>query len=57
MFLPLIQQYSSQVEFYLFHTPLLYGFLRKILPARFNETVRVENMKIYIADDNFIISG
>ncbi len=57
MFLPLIEQYSSRVDFYLFHTPLLYGFLREVLPTRVNEIVGVQHMKIYMADDTLIISG
>ncbi|CAF1306052.1 unnamed protein product [Adineta steineri] len=57
MFLPLIQKYSSQVDFYLFHTPLLHGFLRKIIPNRFNESWGVQHMKIYMADNTLIISG
>lgn len=57
MFLPLIEQYSSRVDFYLFHTPLLYGFLRQILPTRINESWGVQHMKIYMADNTLIISG
>ncbi len=57
MFLPLIEQYSSQVDFYLFHTPLLYGFLRQILPKRINESWGVQHMKIYMADNTLIMSG
>ncbi len=57
MFLPLIEKYSSQLDFYLFHTPLLYGFLRKIIPTRYNESWGVQHMKIYMADNNLIISG
>jgi CDP-diacylglycerol--glycerol-3-phosphate 3-phosphatidyltransferase len=57
MFLPLIEQYSSRVDFYLFHTPLLYGLLRKILPTRINESWGVQHMKIYMADNTLIISG
>jgi CDP-diacylglycerol--glycerol-3-phosphate 3-phosphatidyltransferase len=57
MFKPLIERYSSQVEFYLFHTPLLYGFLRQLMPMRINESWGVQHMKIYMADDTLIISG
>ncbi|CAF1487969.1 unnamed protein product, partial [Adineta ricciae] len=57
MFLSLIEQFSSQVDFYLFHTPLLHGFLRKIIPMRYNESWGVQHMKIYMADDTLIISG
>ncbi|UJR15015.1 hypothetical protein I4U23_001992 [Adineta vaga] len=57
MFLPLLEEFSSQVDFYLFHTPLLHGFLRKIVPMRYNESWGVQHMKIYMADDTLIISG
>jgi CDP-diacylglycerol--glycerol-3-phosphate 3-phosphatidyltransferase len=57
MFLPLIEQFSSQVDFYLFHTPLLHGFLRNIIPTRINESWGVQHMKIYMADNRIIISG
>ncbi|CAF3291662.1 unnamed protein product [Rotaria socialis] len=57
MFLPLIEKYPSRVDFYLFHTPLLSGLLRKLMPARINESWGVQHMKIYMADNNLIISG
>lgn len=57
MFLPLIEEYSSQVDFYLFHTPLLSGLLRKLIPTRINESWGVQHMKIYLADNDLIISG
>ena len=57
MFLPLVKQYPSRVDFYLFHTPLLSGLLRKLLPTRINESWGVQHMKIYMADSNLIISG
>ena len=57
MFLPLLKNYASRVDFYLFHTPLLHGWLRKVIPARINESWGVQHMKIYMADNNLIISG
>jgi len=57
MFQPLIDEFPSQVEFYLFHTPLLYGVLKKFMPNRINESWGVQHMKIYLADNKLIISG
>lgn len=57
MFAPLIEQFSSRVDFYLFHTPLLNGFLKKIIPNRINESWGVQHMKVYLVDDDLIISG
>ena len=57
MIQPLLEQFSSQIDFFLFHTPLLYGLLKKILPARINESWGVQHMKIYLADQTLMISG
>lgn len=42
---------------YLYHTPFLKGFAKRYLPERTNEIVGLQHMKIYIFDDNVIISG
>nr|CAG4641823.1 EOG090X08SX [Eurycercus lamellatus] len=55
--LPLVQSYSEQCSVHLYHTPALRGFLKAILPERFNEVVGLQHMKIYIFDDALIISG
>ena len=57
MLLPLVQQYGSRVQVYLYHTPDLRGWLKKLVPERFDETVGLTHMKIYLVDDDFIISG
>lgn len=57
MLLPLLEKYRDKVQVYLYHTPDLRGFWKKILPERFNEIVGLNHMKIYLADDDFIISG
>ncbi|XP_053393399.1 CDP-diacylglycerol--glycerol-3-phosphate 3-phosphatidyltransferase, mitochondrial-like isoform X2 [Mercenaria mercenaria] len=57
MLLPLLEKYRGKVQVYLYHTPDLRGIWKKILPERFNEIVGLNHMKIYLADDNFIISG
>ena len=57
MLIPLIQQFGSRVQVYLYHTPDLRGWLKKLVPERFDETVGLTHMKIYLVDDDFIISG
>lgn len=57
LLLPLLQQYSSQVQVSLYHTPELRGLLKWLLPERWNETVGLSHLKVYIFDDTLILSG
>ncbi|KAJ8013692.1 hypothetical protein DPEC_G00032430 [Dallia pectoralis] len=57
MLMPLLQQYSSQMRVSLYHTPDLRGLLRLLVPQRFNETIGVQHIKVYLFDDDLIISG
>ncbi|KAG8446447.1 hypothetical protein GDO86_014052 [Hymenochirus boettgeri] len=57
MLLPLLRRFPDKVRFSLFHTPNLRGLLRLLLPERFNETIGLQHMKIYLFDDNVILSG
>lgn len=41
----------------LYQSHKLRGLLLRILPERLNETVGLQHMKVYIFDDNVIISG
>jgi CDP-diacylglycerol--glycerol-3-phosphate 3-phosphatidyltransferase len=41
----------------LFHTPKLRGLLRYLLPPRYNELVGLQHMKLYLFDNDVIISG
>jgi CDP-diacylglycerol--glycerol-3-phosphate 3-phosphatidyltransferase len=54
---PLLAQFPDRVQLYLFHTPLLHGLLKKILPPRVNEIIGVHHIKAYIFDDDLLISG
>ncbi|CAL1527046.1 unnamed protein product [Lymnaea stagnalis] len=56
MLRPLMAEFSS-VKVSLFHTPDLRGFLKKIMPDRFNETIGLTHVKVYLFDDSFVISG
>ncbi|KAM7381365.1 hypothetical protein PAMA_012283 [Pampus argenteus] len=57
MLLPLLQRFSSQMRVSLYHTPDLRGLLRLLVPQRFNETIGLQHIKVYLFDDSIIISG
>ncbi len=53
----LYSKYSKQFNLYFYHTPKLRGISKAVLPHRYNETLGVQHMKIYMADDTLVISG
>ncbi|XP_073463013.1 CDP-diacylglycerol--glycerol-3-phosphate 3-phosphatidyltransferase, mitochondrial [Aquarana catesbeiana] len=57
MLLPLLRKFPDRVRVSLFHTPNLRGLLRALTPERFNETIGLQHMKVYLFDDNVILSG
>ncbi|VDP08087.1 unnamed protein product [Soboliphyme baturini] len=57
MLLPLLTDNRGNTGVYLFHSPLLRGILKLLLPVRWNEIISVQHMKLYIFDDTLIISG
>ncbi|KAM4692459.1 CDP-diacylglycerol--glycerol-3-phosphate 3-phosphatidyltransferase, mitochondrial isoform 1-T2 [Rhinophrynus dorsalis] len=57
MLLPLLRRFPDRVRVSLFHTPNLRGLLRLLTPERFNETIGLQHMKVYLFDDNVILSG
>ncbi|KAM3859650.1 CDP-diacylglycerol--glycerol-3-phosphate 3-phosphatidyltransferase, mitochondrial [Diretmus argenteus] len=57
MLLPLLQRFTSQMRVSLYHTPDLRGLQRLLVPQRFNETIGVQHIKVYLFDDSIIISG
>jgi len=57
MLLPLIQSYQNQCSVHFYHTPALRGYLKSILPERWNEIIGLQHMKIYIFDNTLLISG
>ncbi|XP_024217364.1 CDP-diacylglycerol--glycerol-3-phosphate 3-phosphatidyltransferase, mitochondrial isoform X2 [Halyomorpha halys] len=56
MLMPLVKN-EEQCKISLFHTPSLRGPLKYLLPARYNELVGLQHMKLYLFDDSIIISG
>uniref|UniRef100_A0A8C8S6M5 CDP-diacylglycerol--glycerol-3-phosphate 3-phosphatidyltransferase n=1 Tax=Pelusios castaneus TaxID=367368 RepID=A0A8C8S6M5_9SAUR len=57
MLLPLLRRFPEQVRVALFHTPNLRGLLKLLMPERFNETIGLQHIKVYLFDDNLILSG
>lgn len=52
-----ISDMPEQCNVFLYQTPRLQGSLSKVLPARYNELVGLQHMKLYIADDSVLLSG
>ena len=48
-------QHSCRVSLY--HTPLLRGALKALVPQRYNETLGLQHTKIFVFDDSVILSG
>lgn len=48
---------SKNVFVSLYHTPNLHGLTKHVIPARWNELVGLQHMKVYVADHTVIISG
>ena len=57
MLLPLVQNFTDVVKVSLYHSPSLRGLLKLLLPERFNETVALTHLKVYLTDDTLIMSG
>ena len=57
LLLPLLKDYTDNTRVSLYHTPDLRGTLKRLAPERYNETVGVQHMKVYLFDDTLIISG
>ncbi|OAD53141.1 CDP-diacylglycerol--glycerol-3-phosphate 3-phosphatidyltransferase, mitochondrial [Eufriesea mexicana] len=50
-------KYGQSCQIFLYHTPKLRGFLKMIIPDRFNELIGLQHMKLYMVDNDLIISG
>ncbi|XP_072882354.1 CDP-diacylglycerol--glycerol-3-phosphate 3-phosphatidyltransferase, mitochondrial [Hemitrygon akajei] len=57
MLIPLLKKFPNQVCISLYHTPDLRGILKLLVPERFNETIGLQHIKVYLFDNNVIISG
>lgn len=57
MLLPLLEKNAESCQVALYHTPALRGPFRRLVPARYNELIGLQHMKIYLFDDTLLISG
>ncbi|XP_068761233.1 CDP-diacylglycerol--glycerol-3-phosphate 3-phosphatidyltransferase, mitochondrial-like [Montipora capricornis] len=57
MLLPLLQNFTDTVKVSLYHSPSLRGLLKHLLPERFNETVALTHLKVYLTDTSLMMSG
>jgi CDP-diacylglycerol--glycerol-3-phosphate 3-phosphatidyltransferase len=56
MLSPLLKEFPSNVELFLFRVPQLSGLKAK-LPPPFNETLGVSHAKVYLVDETLVLSG
>ncbi|KAJ1895711.1 CDP-diacylglycerol--glycerol-3-phosphate 3-phosphatidyltransferase [Kickxella alabastrina] len=55
---PLVQKYGEdRVHVSMYHTPALNGLSKRAWPQRYNETFGLQHIKLYLFDDETIISG
>jgi len=48
---------NSRSQIYFYHTPYLRGYIKKMLPSKWNEIIGLQHCKVYIFDNSLIISG
>ncbi|KAG9104482.1 CDP-diacylglycerol--glycerol-3-phosphate 3-phosphatidyltransferase [Ceratobasidium sp. 370] len=57
LLLPLIDAYPDRVKVHLFRSPKLNGMLRHVIPRRFDEGWGTWHAKVYLVDDEVLLSG
>ncbi|XP_071525581.1 CDP-diacylglycerol--glycerol-3-phosphate 3-phosphatidyltransferase, mitochondrial isoform X2 [Panulirus ornatus] len=57
MLQPLITNHPETCSVSLYHTPDLRGVFKWMIPQRWNETIGLQHMKLYVFDNSLIISG
>ena len=57
MLFPLLKEFPNNVKLLFFHTPLLSGVWKALIPERLAEVSGVQHIKAYIFDHNTVISG
>jgi CDP-diacylglycerol--glycerol-3-phosphate 3-phosphatidyltransferase len=54
---PLVKEFGSRASISLYHTPTLGVAAKAVLPDRFREAFGLQHMKVYLFDDDLILSG
>lgn len=57
LLLPIIREFRENSHVALFHSPNLRGIWKAIVPERFDETINVSHLKVYLFDNTLIMSG
>ncbi|KAJ1308656.1 hypothetical protein OPQ81_004350 [Rhizoctonia solani] len=57
LLLPLINAYPDRVQVKMFRSPKLSGLLRHLVPRRFDEGWGTWHAKVYLVDDEILLSG
>lgn len=57
LLLPLLRDFPCDINVALYHTPSLRGWIRTLLPERWNETISLTHLKVYLFDNTIILSG
>ncbi|XP_022256654.1 CDP-diacylglycerol--glycerol-3-phosphate 3-phosphatidyltransferase, mitochondrial-like isoform X2 [Limulus polyphemus] len=57
LLLPLIQDFPGRMQVSLYHAPALRGWIKKLLPERWNEIISLTHLKIYLFDNTLVLSG
>lgn len=55
--LPLKKNFPRQTRISLYHTPYLRGWWKRILPKKLDEVIGVQHSKLYLFDNDVIMSG
>lgn len=53
----LVSDGSDNFRLYLYHTPNLRGFVKHYFPERFNEGFGLQHMKLFVFDNDVILTG
>ena len=54
---PIMERHHPRASLSLYHTPNFRGLQKKLFPERFNEGMGLQHMKVFIFDNNVIITG
>ena len=57
MLVPLLQSHQERMRVSLYHTPIFNRLFKYVIPEKFNETVGLQHIKIFLFDDDLVVSG
>jgi len=53
----LVKEYYDRFTLGLYHTPNLRGYLKSYGPERFIEVMGLQHMKVFVSDDDVLLTG